>query len=125
MGLAEALVHDWVEHHGKPRMLVLEASNVANVNDVVGELLPYWIYSERLRAISETEQPRTAAVVGASHLFVFNCELFLQTLYYVHRSDQDWVNRYRMPLWPPPSYTTASLIPSAPYPPDGRVRVHE
>jgi hypothetical protein len=97
MGLAEALVHDWVEHHGKPRVLVLEVSNVANVNDVVGELLPYWIYSERLRAIGETEQPRTAAIVGVSHLFVFNCELFLRTLYYMHRSDQDWVNRYRMP----------------------------
>jgi len=96
MGLAEAIVRDWVDHHGKPRMLVIEVSNVGNLNDVVGELLPYWVDSERLRAIGETERPHTAAMARVSHLFVFNCELFLRTLYYLRRSDQDWVNRYRM-----------------------------
>jgi hypothetical protein len=94
--IGEALIRDWVEQNGKPRMIVVEVSNVVEKRSDILGLAPYWSFSERLTAIAKRETPWQLWGTKASHLLAFNSELFLRTLYYLRRSDQDWVNRYRI-----------------------------
>jgi hypothetical protein len=94
MVLSEALLRDWVDRHGKPEILILEITNLADDSDVIEGLAPYWCFSERLGSIADAEKPFTRRVLLLSHLFAYNGEMFLRILSSLYRSDQDWINHY-------------------------------
>jgi len=96
MELAEALLRDWVDLHGAPRLIILEASNVSMGNDVIEGLAPYWSCSDRLGAIADRERPSARTMTRVSHLYRYNGELFLRALWSLRRSDQTWINHYRI-----------------------------
>ena len=52
----------------------------------------YARHSARLRVLVAERAPTHAAACQLMHLYCFNGEMLLRTLYYLPRSDQDWVN---------------------------------
>jgi len=94
--LAEALFMDYLDRNGKPKLLILEISNVAHKSALLNELKLYIVHSERLSKLFRKANPGAAFWTGASRVFQFNGEMFLRTLYYLNTSDQSWINRYRI-----------------------------
>jgi hypothetical protein len=97
MGMSELLLLDYLEINPAPKLIILEVSNLHN-EGLNGEILQ--LYSSRSERLSEQwrkQQPRMAwiqAYAAQSHRFTG--EFFLRVLYYLRRSDQDWINRYRI-----------------------------
>jgi hypothetical protein len=94
--LAEALFMDYLDRNRKPKLLILEISNVAHKSDLLTELKLYTTHSERLSKLFRKANPEAAFWAEASRVFQFNGEMFLRTLYYLNASDQSWINRYRI-----------------------------
>ena len=94
--LAETLFMDYLDRNRKPKLLILEISNVTDENGLLNELKIYTAHSERLAKLLRTANPQAALWTEASHIFKFNGEMFLRTLRYYHESDQTWVNRYQI-----------------------------
>ena len=63
---------------------------------LIDGLMCYWDSGRALGALADSLRPRSRAATRLSHLFAFNGEASLRALYYARRSDQDWVNRYRI-----------------------------
>jgi hypothetical protein len=96
MELAEALLGDYLDRHPAPRMVIIEVTNLDDGPDVIKELKLYRKQSPRLAALLE-KNDRLGATAGQwFHLYNFNGELFLRSLYYLGQSDQGWINRYRI-----------------------------
>jgi hypothetical protein len=93
---AEALLRDALARNPAPRLIVLEVTSVRDSHDLVKALAPYWAMSPSLDALALELFPRSHAAARVSHLFALNGEVFLRGLRYLHRSDQDWVNRFEM-----------------------------
>lgn len=96
VALAETLFMDYLDRNEKPKLLILEISNVRDKNDLLNELKLYATHSERMAKLLRKTNPRVAFWTEASHAFQFNGEMFLRTLYYLNASDQSWINRYHI-----------------------------
>ena len=96
MVIAEMLLRDYLDRNEKPRMLVLEITNLGDKNDLLQDLKLYRGLSIRIDSMLAAELPLTATTGRVMHLYNFNGEMFLRSLFYLHRSDQSWVNRYRI-----------------------------
>jgi hypothetical protein len=94
--LAEALFMDYLDRNRKPKLLILEISNVTDESGLLNELKLYAAHSERLAKLLRAANPQVALWTEASHIFKFNGEMFLRTLYYYQESDQTWINRYQI-----------------------------
>jgi hypothetical protein len=94
--LAEALFKDYLERNKKPKILILEVSNLTHRGDLLSELKLYTPHSERLTKLFCKHNPSAALWTRASHVFQFNSEMFLRALYYLTASDQTWINRYQI-----------------------------
>lgn len=92
--LSEALLRDWIDRHGVPKVVVLEVHGVGAAHDTIDALAPFWSRSERLDAIALAERPENRIAAKVAHLFAFDNEQTLRALYYLRRPDQDWINRY-------------------------------
>jgi hypothetical protein len=93
--IAEALLRDYLAANAKPRMIVLEVSNVQDRHALSSALAGYWPVSPHLAALGRELSPRNAVATRVSHLFALNGEIFLRALRYRRRSDQDAINRFR------------------------------
>ena len=92
--VAEALFMDYLDRNEKPKLLILEVSNVTHNIELLKELKLYATRSERLTNLFRKNNPNVAFWIEASHVFQFNDEMFLRALYYYQQSDQTWINRY-------------------------------
>ena len=96
MELAEALLADYLDRNARPRLIVLEITNLGDRSDLVNDLRVYCKFSNRLEKVLEKEAPKSAIMGRMSRLYNLNGEIFLRSLYYFKRSDQMWINRYRI-----------------------------
>ncbi len=94
--VAEALFMDYLDRNSKPKLLIVEVSNVTHKSDLLNELKLFAGHSERLASLLGEANPDIAVWTAASHVFRFNGEMFLRTLYYLKSSDQSWINRYHI-----------------------------
>lgn len=97
-GVVHALGLDYFEFSEPPKLLVVETTILAGDLDTPGLLetfKPYSLESTRLRAMLQEEAPRRSAT-RLSRLYCYNSELFMRALYYLDRTDQTWINRYRI-----------------------------
>jgi hypothetical protein len=94
--VAEAVFRDYLDHNTAPRLLVLEVTSVVDNQEVIDGMSCFWSRSKNLRDIAVAVSPRHLATTRVMHLLAFNSELTLRSFYYAHRSDQDWINRYRI-----------------------------
>jgi len=92
MPIAEALVADYLEHQRPPRLVIIELTCVIVDGNLYAALAPYADLSPRLAGLYAAAHPRTAAMSRAFRLLRYDDELFLRSLAYLRRSDQDWIN---------------------------------
>ena len=97
--LAAALFADYLEHNAIPKMVVIEVSMLAQDENRSALFTPYALQSANLAKLIRERNPESGTACRISHLYCFNSELFLRTLYYLNGSDQAWVNRYQMSDW--------------------------
>jgi hypothetical protein len=91
--VADLLFRDYLERNPAPRQLLVEVTNIGAQDDLASELRLYRRLSERVRALDHQKYPEFAVASDFVHLLKFNNEFFLRSLYYLNRSDQNWINR--------------------------------
>jgi hypothetical protein len=84
-GMATALLEDYLERHPAPRLLLVEVSFFAD---------PEPLNSTTLANFKPYSDPSSRFFCRLSHLYCFNSEMHLRALYYLNKSDQNWINRY-------------------------------
>jgi hypothetical protein len=89
--IAEALVADYLERNSPPEIVVIEVSHLIVASNLETELRTYANQSPRLRGLYAETHPRPARLTQVFRLLAFNSEFFLRALYYLRRSDQDWI----------------------------------
>jgi len=94
--LAHVVLADYLERNGRPKLLVVEVSNIRVSPEVITELKPYTLHSERLTNVLKREQPTSYYATQVSHLFRLNGEMFFQNLRYLDGDDQNWILRHAM-----------------------------
>ena len=96
MELAEVLLLDYLERNEKPRMVLFEISNLsqAMADETVKNQRMYYSRSHRMAALGQKYDALGYCTTRVAKLYAFNNELFLRALYYMNRTDQDWISRY-------------------------------
>lgn len=90
--IVEALLMDYLERNEKPRMVLFEVTNLHVKNDLLLDLKLYQSFSDRLSQLIRSNEPKLAGACAASHVYRYNCEMFLRALFYLAESDQGWIN---------------------------------
>ena len=93
MEVADTLFADYLQHNARPEQLLVEITNLSVGNALVKDLKPYYGFSSNLMALSSDSIPEIYAATKVAHLYRFNGELFLRSLFYMKQSDQSWINR--------------------------------
>lgn len=94
--IEEAVLRDVLSRNPRPRMLVVEVTNVPDDHLLIDGLRCYWDDYPALGALADSLRPRARAATRLSHVFAFNGESALRALYYARKSDQAWANHYSM-----------------------------
>ena len=94
--VAEAVLRDYLARNEAPRVLVLEVTNVQDTHVLLNALMCYWRQAPALAALARERSPANARATAALHLYSYNGEIPMRVFYYRNRSDQDWINRYRI-----------------------------
>ena len=94
--LSEMIFLDYLDHNVPPKLVIIEITNVTSDNNLLPELKQYSQFSHRLKSLIQTDYPFIAKVSKLSQLFTFNGEIFFRSLWYLHRSDQNWINKYQI-----------------------------
>lgn len=109
MEVAELLFRDYLEHNEAPDLLLLEITNLHVTNELLKDLKLYYGMSRRLRNSMAEETPILKMACDLTHLYRFNGELFLRTLFYFKKSDQSWINSGRID----PDFAASYEIPQS------------
>lgn len=79
--LSEALLYDYVDRLGKPKLLIIEPTNLVTNPALVGDIRLFGIYSERIRKIVELSSPDLYYGSELFHLLQYNNEMFVRVMY--------------------------------------------
>ena len=93
MEQAEALLLDYLEHNDKPSMVIIELTCMGGSDRLLDNFKFYCKNSSRFQDMLTHYKPKTALFCKISHLYAFNNQMFLRSLYYLNRSDQNWINQ--------------------------------
>lgn len=94
MPVAKTLFDDYLLRNKAPRYVIIEVSALGSDYKALLNLKQYMYDSVGLKAMVRDEY---SDVYYASHLsrtYIYNSEYFLRTLYYLEKTDQDWINHY-------------------------------
>jgi hypothetical protein len=97
MRIAEAVLLDYLDRNRQPRIAIIEVTGVAFEGELTSELRTYANFSPRLSALYAEAHPSAAAAGRTFHLLNLNSGFYLESLHYMRRSDQDWINHSAMP----------------------------
>ncbi len=89
--IAEAIVEDYIEHNAPPKVVLIEISNAESDTDLAKEMRLFARYPGHLHDVVAKLDPWEPLWTALSHLYFFDNEMTLRALYYLHRSDQDWI----------------------------------
>ncbi|MEA2339320.1 MAG: hypothetical protein QOE82_3327, partial [Thermoanaerobaculia bacterium] len=90
--VSEVMLADYLQHNRPPRLAIIEVTSTVEPRAFISEIHTFGDFSPRLEALYAAEHPTAARVGKLLRLSRFNSELFLRSLYYMRRSDQDWAN---------------------------------
>jgi hypothetical protein len=94
---ARLLLEDYIENNSPPKTLLLEVTNLRMSGFNQNILQLYAGVSERMQKSREKKNSISAyAQKYVTQTYQYNGELFLRALYYITKSDQNWINRYEM-----------------------------
>ena len=91
--LGRVLVEDYLDRYNAPELLVIDVTMCDRYNEkLVAGFSPYTKYSEKLGKLIKEQSPKSWYAGHVSHLYRYNSEVFQRTLYYLKKSDEDWLN---------------------------------
>lgn len=88
----EALLAEYLQRNRPPRLCILEVTSAVESADLLSDLQAYAALSPRLASLYAAAHPTRARAGSLLTLLRFNNEIYLRTLYYLRRPDQDWAN---------------------------------
>ena len=90
--LAAVLIEDYIRLYGSPRLVVIDISICDRVNhELISQFSCYQGFSGNLKGLIRDSIPHTALATSISHLYQYNSEIFQRALYYLQKSDEDWL----------------------------------
>ena len=93
MDIAKALIEDYLVLNKSPQTIILEASMLTkSYPELLKEFKPFATPGTNLWNQLNQFYPKIAQSCKLSHIFRYNSELFLRSLYYYNRNDQNWIN---------------------------------
>jgi hypothetical protein len=90
--LAEALMKDFIERNGAPRLIVLEATVLEVDPYVIGDMMIFTSDSPRIAALVKHNAPRLYYAMRVFKLFQYNNEMLWRILYHVWKPPLDRVH---------------------------------
>jgi hypothetical protein len=90
--LLEAIFEDYLEHNPPPHSVIIELTSVDSRQESLKDLRLYRSRSQRITILDRHINSNLARASSVLHLLDYNNPLFLRTLYYSNKSDQNWSN---------------------------------
>ena len=91
--IARVLLDDYLALNRKPSTIIIEASMLTRAYpELAKELKPYVTSENGIGTILKELYPDIYRYSMVSHVFRYNSEIFLRSLYYLTRDDQRWIN---------------------------------
>ena len=87
--LSEALMKDYIERNGAPRLIVLEATVLEVDPSVIGDMMIFTSYSPRIADLVKRNAPRLYYTMTVFKLFQYNNEMLWRILYHVWKAPFD------------------------------------
>ena len=94
--IGEAILEDYYERNSAPSFLIVEVSGVFSNPRQLHDLKPFMPVSPSLGQLTRTYFPDVYWSCRVSRVYCLNSLLFLRSLSYLRRGDQDWINRHRI-----------------------------
>jgi hypothetical protein len=94
--VAEAVLRDYLAKNEPPKVLVLEVTNVQDLHQLLDGLMCYWRFAPALAELASARSPANRNAARIFHLYAYNGEIPLRAAFYARRSDQDWINHYKI-----------------------------
>lgn len=93
MELASVLIKDQIDNNGVPKLMVLDITMLDERMDarLTTGFNFYTPYSNRLTELMSDSFPTDLYAGNVTHLYRFNSEVFQRALYYLNKSDKDWL----------------------------------
>jgi hypothetical protein len=89
MVMNEVLFRDYVQHNGKPKLLVIEPTNLTVDPSGIGDMRLFTIFSERMEQLVREQEPVHYYTQQLFHLFRYNNENLVRVIYGVVREPED------------------------------------
>lgn len=92
MNLGKTLVEDYFERYPAPELMILDITMCDRLNNgLIAGFNMYTPYSPRLSKLMADSNRITSNAGKLSHLYRYNTEIFQRTLFYLNKSDEDWL----------------------------------
>ena len=92
MNLGKVLVEDYLEKYPAPELMILDITMCDRLNNgLISGFNLYTPYSDRLSQLMQDSLATASAAGKLSHLYRYNSEIFQRTLFYLNKSDEDWL----------------------------------
>lgn len=92
MNLGRVLVEDYLERYEAPELMILDITMCDRNNDgLIAGFNAYSSFSNRMNALVKATNPTVGNAGMVSHLYRYNGEIFQRALYYLGKSDEDWL----------------------------------
>jgi hypothetical protein len=92
MKIAQHLFMDYLDHNKPPELLILEISNINSEHGLLTDLKLISSASARITELLRIKENYTYWAMTIAHLYRYNGELTLRSLYYMKNDDQTWIN---------------------------------
>ncbi len=90
--LAKTLVDDYLERYPAPKTMIVDVSMCDRDNpQLISGFNLYTPYSNNMATLIRNNDPTVFRAGQLSHLYRNNSEIFQRAMYYLKRSDEDWL----------------------------------
>lgn len=91
--LGRVMVTDYLEKYGDPELLIIDVTMCDRHNpELITGFSTFSNYSENLNNLIKAKDEKSWYAGKLSNLYRYNSEVFQRTLYYLTKSDEDWLN---------------------------------
>lgn len=91
--LGRVVVTDYFKEYGTPELIVIDVTMCDRHNpQLIAGFSTFSNYSDNLNALIKEKDEKSWYSGKISNLYRYNSEVFQRTLYYLGKSDEDWLN---------------------------------
>lgn len=94
--LMELFLQEYLQRNKPPEVIVIEVTALQDDYNSLKNFKQYHFDSIALAQLLKHHHPEIYYASKLSKTFAYNSEYFLRTLYYLNRTDQNWINRYKI-----------------------------